>query len=72
MTQKRKHFAAIADTLEQYATRVRAGEFVDIRLLLERPECLLDPMSGECPLDGWNHFAPGNETTITLSLTHAT
>ena len=54
----------LADSLETGAWRDWTAEMTQTW-----PRVGLDPMAGECELDGVRYFRPGNEVTVTLVLT---
>lgn len=54
----------IADNLETGRWRNWSAQ-----VTMEQPEVELNPMAGECPLDALRHFQPGNEITVTVTLT---
>ena len=61
----------VAQALRQLADDVEAGTYKDwiARLTMSRSPVELDPMAGECDLDGLRHFRAGDVVDVTLVLT---
>ena len=61
----------VIDTLRQLADSLETGSWRDwtAEMTQSRPGVELDPMAGECELDGVRHFRSGDEVTVTVVLT---
>jgi hypothetical protein len=61
----------VARALRQLADDVEVGMYKDwiARLNMSRSPVELDPMAGECDIDGFRHFRAGDELEVTLILT---
>ena len=61
----------VAQALRRLADDVETGQYKNwiAQLNMSRSPVELNPMAGECELDGLRHFRPGDVVDVTLVLT---
>ena len=59
---------SVIGTLRRLADDLETGQWREwsANMTMSRPGLELDAMRGECDLDGFRHFRPGDEVTVTL------
>ena len=62
----------LAQGLRRLADRIEAGEFAEVEVRGTREPRELDPLRGECPMDGFRHLAPGLREVWEITLHHHT